>query len=65
MSHRKYPLMRNNILREDLDAVIDYLRTDDPMLTNGKKVVEFERDWSIGWGLSILFLSTLDPRLIY
>ena len=38
--------MRNNILREDLDAVIDYLRTDDPMLTNGKKFVEFERDWS-------------------
>ena len=43
--------MRNNILREDLDAVIDYLRTDDPMLTNGKKVVEFERDWSSWLGV--------------
>ena len=46
MNHSKYPLMRNNILREDLDTVINYLGTDDPMLTNGKKVVEFERDWS-------------------
>ena len=43
--------MRNNILREDLDAVIDYLRTDDPMLTNGKKVVEFESDWSSWLGV--------------
>ena len=25
----KYPLMRNNIAREDLDAVIAHLRQDD------------------------------------
>jgi len=42
----KFPLMRNNILREDLDAVIAYLRQDDPILTNGPKVRDFERDWS-------------------
>lgn len=42
----KYPLMRNNILREDLDAVIEHLRQDDPILTNGPKVREFEKAWS-------------------
>jgi CDP-6-deoxy-D-xylo-4-hexulose-3-dehydrase len=42
----KYPLMRNNILREDLDAVIEYLRQDDPILTNGENVKLFESEWS-------------------
>jgi len=42
----KYPLMRNNILREDLDAVILHLQQDDPILTNGPKVREFEKAWS-------------------
>ncbi len=42
----KYPLMRNNILREDLDAVIDHLKKDDPILTNGPYVREFEEAWS-------------------
>ena len=38
--------MRNNILRTDLDAVIAYLETDDPMLTNGANVRAFEEAWS-------------------
>ena len=42
----KYPLMRNNILREDLDAVITHLQGEDPILTNGANVREFERHWS-------------------
>ena len=42
----QYPLMRNNILRNDLDAVIEHLKQDDPMLTNGANVREFERQWS-------------------
>jgi CDP-6-deoxy-D-xylo-4-hexulose-3-dehydrase len=42
----KYPLMRNNILREDLDAVIEHLKQDDPILTNGANVREFEKQWS-------------------
>ncbi len=42
----KFPLMRNNILREDLDAVIRHLEQDDPILTNGPKVREFEAMWS-------------------
>lgn len=42
----KYPLMQNNILREDLDAVIELLKQDDPKLTNGPRVLEFEKRWS-------------------
>lgn len=42
----KYPLMRNNILREDLDAVIEHLRQDDPKLTHGENVRAFEQEWS-------------------
>ena len=38
--------MKNNILRDDLDHVIDYLKKDDPILTNGAKVREFEENWS-------------------
>jgi CDP-6-deoxy-D-xylo-4-hexulose-3-dehydrase len=42
----RYPLMRNNILREDLDAVIEHLKKDDPILTNGPYVKKFEKEWS-------------------
>ena len=42
----KFPLMRNNILREDLDAVIAHLKQDDPILTNGPNVRAFEKEWS-------------------
>jgi CDP-6-deoxy-D-xylo-4-hexulose-3-dehydrase len=45
-SNIQFPLMRNNILREDLNKVIQYLKKDDPILTNGKKVREFEEKWS-------------------
>lgn len=39
------PLMDNNILPEDIDAVVEFLRTSN-RLTNGSKVVEFEEAWS-------------------
>jgi CDP-4-dehydro-6-deoxyglucose reductase, E1 len=42
----KYPLMRNNITREDLDAMIEHLRQDDPILTNGPICKKFEQSWS-------------------
>lgn len=42
----KYPLIRNNFNRADLDAVIALLREPDPRLTNGPKVEEFENAWS-------------------
>ena len=40
------PLMQNNITREDIDAVIDYLQQDDPILTQSKNVKKFEQRWS-------------------
>jgi CDP-6-deoxy-D-xylo-4-hexulose-3-dehydrase len=46
-----WPLMRNNIAREDLDAVIRFLRADDPMLTAGKQVALFEQEWSAWLGV--------------
>lgn len=42
----QFPLMRNNILREDLDAIIAHLQQDDPILTNGPQVKAFEAEWS-------------------
>ena len=42
----KFPLMRNNILREDLDALIEHLKQDDPILTNGPNVRAFEQEWN-------------------
>lgn len=47
----KYPLMRNNILREDLDIVIEYLKQDAPMLTHGANVRAFEEEWSAWLGV--------------
>ena len=44
--HLNWPLMENNISREDLDAVIAFLKQDDPILTHSKQVQAFEREWS-------------------
>ncbi len=41
-----WPLMRNNVTRADLDAVIEYLQQDDPGLTQGSQVDAFEKEWS-------------------
>jgi CDP-6-deoxy-D-xylo-4-hexulose-3-dehydrase len=38
--------MKNNIAREDLDAVCDLLRQDDPVLTQSANVRAFEEEWS-------------------
>ncbi len=42
----KFPLMRNNILREDLDLIIEHLKQDDPILTQGANVRALEAEWS-------------------
>jgi len=42
----QHPLMQNNIGRDDLDALIDYLQQDEPWLTQGKSVRSFETAWS-------------------
>ena len=39
------PLMKNNILPEDKEVLIDFIRTSD-RFTNGPKVREFEEAWS-------------------
>jgi CDP-6-deoxy-D-xylo-4-hexulose-3-dehydrase len=41
-----WPLMKNNISREDLDEVVDFLRQDEPILTQSANVRTFEREWS-------------------
>ncbi len=42
----KYPLMKNNILRSDLNQVIKFLKKKDPILTQSKNVKKFEEKWS-------------------
>ena len=41
-----WPLMNNNISRKDLDILIEYLSMDNPKLTHGNKVLQFEKNWS-------------------
>ena len=43
---RDWPLMSNNITRGDLDALIEFLKLDDPILTQSKNVIAFEQEWS-------------------
>jgi len=42
----KWPLMNNNITRQDVDCLIDFLKQDPlPILTNHNKVRQFEFEW--------------------
>ena len=43
--------MKTNISRADLADVIDFLRQDDPVLTQSNQVQEFEREWSTWLGV--------------
>ena len=46
MNNFYLPLMSDNIDKEDVQAVIDFLSQDQiPKLTNGPKVIEFENAW--------------------
>ena len=46
MSNFYLPLMSDNIDKEDVNALIDFLSQDQiPKLTNGPKVIEFENAW--------------------
>ena len=38
--------MRNNITRQDLDRVIEFLKQEDPILTQSSNVQAFEEEWS-------------------
>ena len=46
MEKLRHPLMQNNFTREDLNLVIEHLKKNDPKLTQGEQVVNFERCWS-------------------
>ena len=43
---KTFPLMRNNITRQDLDRVIEFLKQEDPILTQSSNVQAFEEEWS-------------------
>jgi CDP-6-deoxy-D-xylo-4-hexulose-3-dehydrase len=40
-----WPLMENNIIRQDLDVLIEFLK-GEPILTQSRNVIEFEKEWS-------------------
>jgi len=47
MNNFKMPLMTDNIFREDIDSLIDFLSQNPiPRLTNGPKIWEFEEKWN-------------------
>jgi CDP-6-deoxy-D-xylo-4-hexulose-3-dehydrase len=46
-----WPLMKNNIAREDLDAVCALLTQDDPVLTQSRNVRALEEEWSAWLGV--------------
>ena len=41
-----FPLIKNNITREDLNNVINFLKKSKILLTQSRKVLEFEKKWS-------------------
>ena len=60
-----WPLMENNITREDLDTLIEFLQ-GNPILTQSENVREFEREWSkwVGVKYSIFVNSGSSANLI-
>lgn len=46
-----WPLMVENITREDLDAVVAFLSGDTPILTQSRNVAAFEREWAAWLGV--------------
>lgn len=65
MKNFRHPLMENNILKEDNMAVINFLKKNDK-LTNGNKVLEFEKRWSkwLGCKYSVFVNSGSSANLI-
>lgn len=46
MKNLDWPLMKNNISRQDMNAVVKLSKASNPVLTNSKNVKKFESDWS-------------------
>ncbi len=61
-----WPLMRNNILPCDAQAVIDFLQTEVPILTQSSQVEAFEQEWScwLGVDFSVLVNSGSSANLL-
>ena len=61
-----YPLVKNNILKKDLDKVIIYLKKKDPVLTQSKFTKKFEQNWSkwLGTKYSVFVNSGSSANLI-
>ena len=61
-----WPLMLNNITREDLDGLIAYLQQPEPRLTHGEQVRAFEQEWSewVGMKHSVLVNSGSSANLL-
>jgi CDP-6-deoxy-D-xylo-4-hexulose-3-dehydrase len=61
-----WPLMSNNISRADLDGLIEFLRQDDPILTQSKNVRAFEEEWSkwLGVKYSVFVNSGASANLV-
>ena len=63
----KYPLMKNNILKNDIDVLIKFLKSNKKLiLTNSKKVFQFEKLWSkwLGTKYSIFVNSGSSANLL-
>ena len=60
-----WPLMANNITREDLDAIISFLK-EEPVLTQSQNVETFEKEWSdwLGVKYSVFVNSGSSANLI-
>jgi CDP-6-deoxy-D-xylo-4-hexulose-3-dehydrase len=58
--------MKNNIAREDLDAVCELLQQHDPVLTQSKHVRAFEKEWSdwLGVRFSVFVNSGSSANLV-
>jgi CDP-6-deoxy-D-xylo-4-hexulose-3-dehydrase len=61
-----WPLMRNNILRPDVEAVIQFLGPELPILTQSTQVEAFEQEWSrwLGVDFSVLVNSGSSANLL-
>ncbi len=62
----QWPLMQNNITRDDLDTLIEFLKQDDPILTQSSQVKAFEKKWSdwLGVKYSVLVNSGSSANLL-
>ena len=67
MKKLDWPLMQNNISKEDLNSVVKFLKErDDPILTQAKFVRKFENRWSkwLGIKYSVLVNSGSSANLL-